>query len=522
MTEAIGGTSQAAFVVQSGSAKVSSGARKADAGFRHAIAQNSMLSSNEIQGGEEAVGQSSVQKAGKASRRANDDAGKSDDLDNSFEATIDSIDQSSLQTAAGDATQAAKWSAQFMLGQMSVARALTSDGANTGRVSAASGRTLITTAPATLLNQESAVDASTKSQMAAVPANLLNQESVTALLAAKHRLLSGEAPQDASADQSTDAPVASSVVVQSRETHWGFGVGTATVSSDGARLPEGNSIASNPLASLDSSRVAKDDSRLTTANSDSAQTASAQSAPLDVVGDAPQGQPSSEPHDRGASRGNQTSGGANDHASPDISAPKSADLGAVDGSATVSATPTATQQVQTSILDTLTSDAGETQQASASQPLQNTPTISSQVLRTIELTLSPADLGSVHLRLSLRSNTLSIEAETSKTSTAKLLNDDRGVLEQNLRDAGYDLSTLKITDAGTNNSTSTSSSLAGGTQFQDGGQTRAGFAQRQDGDMQRRDGSTPDQSEQRSRGGNPQNSPASDTANSRQSNAIYI
>jgi hypothetical protein len=59
-------------------------------------------------------------------------------------------------------------------------------------------------------------------------------------------------------------------------------------------------------------------------------------------------------------------------------------------------------------------------------------------------------------------------------------------------------------------------------QFQDNGQTRMGFAQRQDGDLQRRDGSTPDQSQQRSRSNNPQTSAATDAANSRQANAIYI
>jgi len=59
-------------------------------------------------------------------------------------------------------------------------------------------------------------------------------------------------------------------------------------------------------------------------------------------------------------------------------------------------------------------------------------------------------------------------------------------------------------------------------QFQDNGQARMSFAQRQDGDLQRRDGSTPEQSQQRSRGNNPQNSAATDAANSRQANAIYI
>ena len=69
-------------------------------------------------------------------------------------------------------------------------------------------------------------------------------------------------------------------------------------------------------------------------------------------------------------------------------------------------------------------------------------------MRAIELTLSPADLGSVTLRLSLKSNVLSVEAEATKASTAKLLSDDRDALTKSLRDAGYDVSTLKITDAG--------------------------------------------------------------------------
>jgi chemotaxis protein MotD len=148
-----------------------------------------------------------------------------------------------------------------------------------------------------------------------------------------------------------------------------------------------------------------------------------------------------------------------------------------------------------------------------------------QVIRTMELTLSPVDLGSVTLRLSLKSNVLSVEAEATKASTAKLLSDDRDALTKSLRDAGYDVSTLKITDAGASGATAvTAATPTSGMQFQDNGQTRMGFAhaQRQDGDTQRRDGSTPDQSQQRSRSNNPQSSAATDAANSRQANAIYI
>jgi hypothetical protein len=85
------------------------------------------------------------------------------------------------------------------------------------------------------------------------------------------------------------------------------------------------------------------------------------------------------------------------------------------------------------------------------------------------------------------------------------------------------VSTLKITDAGASAATAVpAAATTSGMQFQDNGQTRMGFAQRQDGDLQRRDGSTPDQSQQRSRNNSPQNSAATDAANTRQANAIYI
>ena len=542
MTEAIGGASQTSFVaLEAAFAKPGTAKATAKARLMQGVGQMTAALTDETKAGDQTAGQSFVQKSGKTSWSANDEVDNGDDVENTFEATIDSMDRSSLSLPAADATQAATWSAQFVLGQMSVARILSSEGDRTSGANVA-GKDLIAAAPMGLLNQKSDADelatariataaapllihegdsdSLTKGKIATAPADSLNQENAAAIIAVEHEMHSGEAPQDASASQPTDTPLASSVVVQSRETHWAFGPNLVTASPGGVGLLQGASVSTNALTS--GSQVAKVDSRVATDISDASKPMPAQSSSLGVVSDTTQGQRFSDRSGEGASRRDQTSSGANDRATLEISTAKSTDLETVDAAVTVAAIPTATQQVEKGVLDALTSDPSKVQQANTPLTLQDRPTVSGQVMRTIELTLSPADLGSVHLRLSLRSNTLTIEAETSKASTAKLLNDDRGILKQNLSDAGYDLSTLKITDAGTNNSTGSNSSLAGGTQFQDNGQTRAGFAQRQDGDLQRRDGSTPDESQQRSNGGSSQSSPSSDTTSTRQSNAIYI
>jgi flagellar hook-length control protein FliK len=182
-----------------------------------------------------------------------------------------------------------------------------------------------------------------------------------------------------------------------------------------------------------------------------------------------------------------------------------------------------TQQIRNGVIDALSGDAKTP--STASQIAQNRPMVApGQVLRTIDITLSPENLGTVRLRLSLKSNSLEIDAEASKASTAKLLNDDRKGLEQSLRDAGYDVSSLKIGDMASSNNASLNSSLnGGGSSFQDNGQARANFAGRQDGNMQGRNGATPEQSQQQqSRNNNPKGSPGAETAKTRRSNEIYI
>jgi hypothetical protein len=444
---------------------------------------------------------SSVKSAEKPTRR--DHGGgekKSDDHDNSFEATIDGIDRATPQNTAGAAGKAADWNAMLVLGQMILDRPQKSSGGKSDGHTAATN-------------------------VGAVPASakLLKQESATALLLAKQRLLAGNTPVEASAGQSTDEDVASPIIVRSRETHWSFADPKTSSSLHATPVSTGDSAAANPLASFTATGAAKNHDGASAISSDTMTSVLAESSPLGATRDAPDQQSFSDKRDTGSGQRDRTSNSLKGHTGLEILTSKSIDKAAEDDTGPTGGISNAAQQVRNGVLSALTGDPGEASQANAAQPLQNRPMVPGQVVRTIELTLAPADLGSVTLRLSLKSNVLTVEAEASKASTAKLLSDDRDALEKSLRDAGYDVSTLKITDAGASSATATTAAApTGGMQFQDNGQARMGFAQRQDGDLQRRDGSTPDQPQQRSRSNNPQNSAATDAANSRQTNAIYI
>src|SRR5262249_36835919 len=147
--------------------------------------------------------------------------------------------------------------------------------------------------------------------------------------------------------------------------------------------------------------------------------------------------------------------------------------------------PSVSAQVRDGVIDALAGKAGELAPNTTATNLQDRAPAPTPVLRSLDLTLSPPDLGSVRLRLSLKSNSLAIEAEGSKAATAKILNDDRTSLERGLRDAGYDVSSLKITETAASNSASPNGQTTG-SPFRDGDQARSNFAGRQDGDSQRR------------------------------------
>lgn len=69
-------------------------------------------------------------------------------------------------------------------------------------------------------------------------------------------------------------------------------------------------------------------------------------------------------------------------------------------------------------------------------------------VKILHLQLSPADLGTVTLRLSLKGDALSIELDVSRHETAQLLKNDRDALSSILRAAGYavDGVTVQIAD----------------------------------------------------------------------------
>ncbi|RUP07474.1 flagellar hook-length control protein FliK [Hyphomicrobium sp.] len=179
-----------------------------------------------------------------------------------------------------------------------------------------------------------------------------------------------------------------------------------------------------------------------------------------------------------------------------------------------------TAQVRNGVVDALAGSTGELNPSTTVTDLQDRAPSPPPVLRSLDLTLSPPDLGSVRLRMSLKSNALEIEADASKAATAKILIDDRTSLERGLRDAGYDVTSLKITDVSSSNATNASGQQANGSPSRDGDQARPNFAGQQGGDSQRREGATFGQPQRRQQDQSQQTSV--DLASGRAGGAVYI
>lgn len=518
MTAAVGGASQSGVegLMQSGTARTGAG------GHRNRVQQSDETKSETGEAAQQSptIETSSsevpVNRSEKVSRHKHSKS-ESDEGDTSFEDTFDSIGQDGLKNqASGERRET--WSPELAIANM----------AGNLPVQAKSD-----TAEKLPVNVQGAVR----------PASLLKQNSIVALMDAKSRLFTGSenkkvetataqdaAPNPEKVPDQTADPIPATV--NSRETHWNFDDKTITAAAQQVSALQNEGQAAlhtlSPLRAPTSASVLEKNGE-TAANvvdgspsktqlqAVSAPEANAQGNPSFSSGDQAgadlQGKAAGDPAERKVAKAD-----ASTPIDQIFSAGPSSSQGAASG---------VTAQIRNGVLDALAGGAtsGKATQAASSTAatdLQNRAPAPSPVLRTLDLTLSPPDLGSVRLHLSLKSNSLAIEAEASKASTAKILSDDRATLERGLKDAGYDLSSLKITDASASGSTSSNNNWqTNGSPFRDGDQARSSFGGRQDGDMQRRDGSTPDQAQRRPKDNNQQNS-STDLANGRQGNALYI
>lgn len=440
----------------------------------------------------------SVDTAAKVSEKPRRQRDEQSDSENSFEDTIDKLGG---QKTANDAAAAAStpapvgWTAELALRQMANDQTLNDtlpDGANAD-----------------------------KTPNRRMSANLLKQDSVVALLDAKQRLQAAQNGAAQTPDQPVEETITSTITVNSRETHWDFANAASATDAKAFETLATKDGKANPVATLSAATPDKGDVSQIKPSGDG--TLAAAATDVKSAGD-----PAPRQNYDGTQGGK--SGGREQAAAENVAARRAFDTVATapteqvspDAAETVGNMSGATQQVRSGVLAALNGNTNSAPPSNAPH-FMDRPPATGQVLRTIDLTLSPPDLGTVRLKLSLKSSALDIDAEASKASTAKLLDDDRKGLEQSLRDAGYDVKSLKIAEASASNNSSLNSSLNnGGSSFQDGSQARSNLAGRQGENMQGREGGTPDQSQQRSRDNEPKASPATDAGGGRQANAIYI
>jgi hypothetical protein len=452
------------------------------------------------------VKRQTVHRAAKTDHRSDDDGKKKDDQDQSFEETIDKLvtKDSSDKPVQVAATMALSpgWNAN-----------------NAGRQIEGD-----TKAPAS----KSATTTPTDTKSVVLPGSLLKQQSVEALLGARQRLLLAQKVKEGNQDNAAlDGPETVQATVNARQSHWLFDDAVNTAATRVAETLQDKGVPPASSTTLNAAQVLtaspnKGDGKPA---SDTLPSQPAQTAQAIPAGDAAQQQAlDSRQPNGGNSRDQMLAGNSGQRKVADTPAASSSDRASFDIPDAPLAAQGATQQVRTGIVKALADMDLGSRTASTAQLTPDRLPVANQVLRTIDITLSPPDLGTVRLKLSLKSNALDIDAEASKASTAKLLDSDRKGLEQSLRDAGYDVKSMKIADASASNSANLNNSSNGnGSSFQDGSQARGNFSGRQDGNMGRRDGAMPDQSQQQhSRDDSRKGAPTSDVAGRRQSDAIYI
>lgn len=373
-------------------------------------------------------------------------------------------------------------------------------------------------------------------QRPARPGNLLLQDSIAALVDAKARLIPNDdntklaqanMPNAMPPEHRDEIGDVTPAVVNNQETHWNFAETTvAAAASQVSRLTPEERITPHPLASAPfslprpSTVEQKNADPLAKTSNDSLSQLQPQAVSAAAT-DTPDNSFLADKDQSGARFQQQVTGdGAKDKVAKADASESNERVFSIESKSSQQGQPSVSVQIRNGVIDALAGKASALAPNTTAMDLQDRAPAPAPVLRSLDLTLSPADLGSVRLRLSLKSNSLAIEAEASKAATAKILNDDRTSLERGLRDAGYDVSSLKISEASSSNSAS-SNGQTSGSPFRDGDQARSNFTGRQDGDAQRRDGSSSDQAQRRQKD-NSQQTSAGDLQNSRPGNAVYI
>ncbi len=185
-----------------------------------------------------------------------------------------------------------------------------------------------------------------------------------------------------------------------------------------------------------------------------------QTAKTQALASASSGTEPSPPADRGASKAasnaapgadpgshRDSSGGETPEPAPaDKQAAQSSEVKAApavasSGQTAPSSAPSPVQQVFNAIQSAMPAAAeGEPPAAAgdASAPASNQP------LKTITIAFQPDGLGTVAIRLSLKSSQLGVRLETSETSTAQILRQHGADLTELLRAAGYDVGSIAV------------------------------------------------------------------------------
>lgn len=308
----------------------------------------------------------SVDTSAKVSEKPHRENDGDDASETSFEATIDTLGS---QTSSGNAQAATLTNAPASWNTAPAPAAAQDQTSNDGSQSAAP-------------NVRSAT----------IPGHILKQASVVALLDARQRLM--EAQDTTSATEPTvEETVTAPIAVHSREAHWIFDDPNAGSRTRVSETSASKGITENPLSALAAATASKSDDGMAKASSD--MTLAARGAEHAPAADAAPRQNFSGAQDgRSGSREQSGSSDASPRRILDASAVAPAEHITHETSETPDTISAATQQVRTGVLTALADDSGSAETFSPRQ-IPDRPPVTGQVLRTIDLTLSPPDLGTV-------------------------------------------------------------------------------------------------------------------------------